>query len=251
MHKRFVDFSSTEFRRELYLHDASFKSTTFFRNSIFLQPPQLFGTNLHEDTDFSGINWRKAESCYAISQWSKIVPCLSKDSTGSDEVDASSAIQAWDRLALMMSKLEKLPERHEFYRLRMRAQRKIDRWGVLCSANWLFEVLCDYGWSIKRALCWWLLHFVAMGLVIFGHARAVNKASEAGLWDSLLVSFSNAHSFFGLTSEGGYLYEARQRLVASMGDVSILNTVGVIQTFIGPILLFLLLLTIRNRFRLR
>ena len=204
-----------------------------------------------EDTDFSGINWRKAESCYAVSWWSKIVPFLSKDSTGSDAVDASSAIQAWDRLALMMSRLEKLPERHEFYRLRMRAQRKRDWWGVQSLANWLFDVLCDYGWSIRRALCWWWLHFVAMGVVIYGHTDAVNKAGEERLWDSLLVSFSNAHSFFGLTSEGGYLYEARQRLVASIGDVSILNTVGVIQTFIGPILLFLLLLTVRNRFRLR
>ena len=248
---RIADFSSTEFRREVRFHDASFKSTTYFLKSIFLQPPKFFGTNLHEDTDFSGINWRIAESGYAISWWSKIKSRLSRDSIKSDVVDASSAIQAWDRLALIMSKLEKMPERHEFYRLRMRAQRKRDSWGILSFSNWLFDVLCDYGWSVKRALLWWILHIIGVALLIFSHAKAMGQTSGELFLDSLSVSFSNAHAFFGLASEGGYLYAARQRLEGSILDASMLSIAGTIQTVIGPILLFLLLLTLRNRFRLR
>ena len=246
-----TDFTSAEFKREIHFHDASFESTTYFRDCVFLQPPQFFGTDLHEDTDFSGIKWRKAESFYATSWWSKIASRFSQDDSEPDVVEASSAIQAWDRLALIMSKLEKLPERHEFYRLRMRAQRKHDRWQVLTLANWLFEMLCDYGWSIGRALASWIIHIVGMGIIIFGHTDSKDRESLEVLGDSLLVSFSNAHAFFGLTSEGAYLFEVRQRLVSGVHDESVLSTVGVIQTFIGPILLFLLLLTVRNRFRLR
>ena len=123
---RVTDFAAAEFKREIHFHDASFVSTTYFRDCIFLQPPQFFGTNLHEDTDFGGIRWRKAESCYSSSWWSKIASRFSRKDSELNLVDANSAIQAWDRLALIMSQLEKLPERHEFYRLRMRAQRKRD-----------------------------------------------------------------------------------------------------------------------------
>ena len=248
---RVTDFTSAKFNRKIHFHDSSFVSTTYFRDCVFLQPPQFFGTNLHEDTDFGGIIWRKSELCYSSSWGSKIASRFSRQESERDLVDASSAIQAWDRLALIMSQLEKLPERHEFYRLRMRAQRKRDGIGVLSFANWLFDVLCDYGWSVKKALFWWAAHFIAMGLLFFGYAKDLSDNPGQVFWDSLGVSFSNAHVFFGLTSEGGYLYGARQRLVASALDTSMLSIAGTIQTVIGPILLFLLLLTLRNRFRLR
>ena len=248
--ERISDFSSVKFGREATFNNTSFKSTTYFRRSLFSEPPKFFETNLHEDTDFGGVDWHKAESCYSASWWSKFASDCTKRNTGSDGVDANSAIQAWDRLALVMSKLEKLPERHTFYRLRMRAQRKRDRWGILSFANWLFDVSSDYGWSIRRALSWWSVHFIAMGLFLFLQAGPADEACGALFWDSLLVSFSNAHAFLGLASDGGHLYESRQCLAATVQDSSVLNAVGVIQTITGPILLFLLLLTLRNRFRL-
>ncbi len=248
---RMTDFSCAKFRQQARFHNALFNATTFFRKSEFLQPPEFFGTDLHENTDFGGIKWRKTESCYSSSWWSKIASRFSRENSGSNLVDASSAIQAWDRLALIMSQSEKLPERHEFYRLRMRAQRMHDGIGVLSFANWLFDILCDYGWSVKKALSWWAVHFIGVGLLLFGHAKDLKNNPGQVFWDSLGVSFSNAHVFFGLTFEGGYLYGARQRLVESFLDSSMLSIAGTVQTVIGPILLFLLLLTLRNRFRLR
>ena len=100
--------------------------------------------------DFSGINWRKT-ACAAVEL---TVPFEKQHWIGCSR---ASTLFPWDRLALMMSRLEKLPERHEFYRLRMRVQRKRDRWGVQSLTNWLFDVLCDYGWSVRRALCCWCL----------------------------------------------------------------------------------------------
>ena len=248
---RVADFSFSEFKQESNFSDASFESTTYFRSTNFFEPPKFFEADLHEDTDFSGIDWHRSEGSYTASFWSRIACNWNNGRMDSDIVSASSAMQAWDRLALVMSKLEKSPERHNFYRLRMRAQRKRDGWGLVSLVNWLFEVLADYGWSVRRALISWLLHFVGMGLFLFTQAWSSSEEWRGILSDSLLVSFANAHAFLGLAGNGGYLYEARIRLATKIHDVSVLNAVGVLETVIGPILLFLLLLTLRNRFRLR
>ena len=246
-----ADFSSAEFMQEANFSDASFESTTYFRFGNFFEPPKFFEADLHEDTDFSGVDWHKTEGSYTASFWSRIVCNRKNGRMDSGAISASSAMQAWDRLALVMSKLEKLPERHNFYRLRMRAQRRRDGWGLASLANWIFDVLSDYGWSIRRALISWLLHFVGMGLFLFTQAWSSSEEWRGILLDSLLVSFANAHAFLGLAANGGYLYGARLRLAAKVHDISVLNAVGVLETVIGPILLFLLLLTLRNRFRLR
>ncbi|MDE0391477.1 MAG: pentapeptide repeat-containing protein [Rhodospirillales bacterium] len=248
---RVADFSCAKFKRDVRFHNATFNATTHFRYSEFLQPPEFFETDLHEDTDFGGVKWRKAESCYSRSWWAQIASVFSRGESTLDLINASSAIQAWDRLALIMSQSEKLPERHEFYRLRMRAQRRRDGVGILSLANWLFDILCDYGWSVKKALFWWATHFIGMSILYFSHVKYLKNNPGQMFWDCLGVSFSNAHVFFGLTSEGGHLYGARERLEASTLDASMLSIAGATQTVIGPILLFLLLLTLRNRFRLR
>ena len=43
-----------------------------------------------------------------------------------DDVSFSGAVPAWDRLALIMSQRERLPERHQFFKLKMRALRQRD-----------------------------------------------------------------------------------------------------------------------------
>ena len=72
------------------------------------------------------------------------------------------------------------------------------------------------------------------------------------LWDSLLVSFSNSIAFLGLGSEGGFLYDSFRDLKMDTDQMEwVFPTVGTIQAVLGPILLFLVLLTLRNRFRLK
>ena len=245
------EFSSARFENEADFNDATFKATTNFRESVFKRPPKFFETNLHEDTDFSGINWRKAEASYAVPWWSAFGGRHARDGNRTAVVDAREAIQAWDRLALIMSKLEKLPERHDFYRLRMRAQRSRDGWSILSVANWLFDVSLDYGWSLRRTVVCWSGHVIFVGLLLYAFVRSHVDACGSVFWDSLLVSFSNAHAFLGLASKGGYLEGSRDCLATAVVCDTVMHTVGVIQAIIGPVLLFLLLLTLRNRFRLR
>ncbi len=209
---------------------AEFMAATDFRGAVFGGVPAFFDTTLHEDTDFGRIDWEKAET---------------------KNISADYAIRAWERLELIMSKLEKPFDRHQFFRLKMRARRRADG-RFLKVVNWLFETVADYGWSVGRAFSWWLGHWLVASLILltntcFGATTVVWwKLSLA----ALATGFSNAHTFLFLTANGGYLEKGRK--VVEDNDAWGLLTVGVgaAEAVLGPVFLFLLLLTLRNRFRL-
>lgn len=216
--ERRVDFSNAEF-----------KTTTDFRRTSFGGAPAFFNATLHEDTDFSRIDWKKAET---------------------NNISADYAIRAWERLELMMSKLEKPLERHQFFRLKMRARRRVDNW-FLRVLNRLFEVTADYGWSVWRACMFWFLHWFGSSIVLY--LNAGTKAIKADCWDlakaALGTGFANAHAFLGLATGEGYLAGCRE-VMEKNNTFGFLAAIGTIEAFFGPIFLFLLLLTLRNRFRL-
>ena len=217
--ERLVDFSGAEFR-----------ATTDFRRAIFGGAPAFFNTTLHEDTDFSHIDWAKAE-------------------TGRHWVDYT--IRAWERLELIMSKLEKPLDRHRFFRLKMRARRQVDS-RFLRAVNWLFETVADYGWGVGRAFSWWLGHWLIASLLLL--ANTCFGATTVAWWKLSLAAlgtgFANAHAFLFLTANNGYLAASRKLLEDNDAWGVLTVGVGTVEAVLGPIFLFLLLLTLRNRFRL-
>ena len=123
-------------------------------------------------------------------------------------------MRCWDRLALIMSQREKFPERHEFFRLKMRALRQRDGPGLLSFLNWLFEETSDYGWGIKRALLCWAGQFVLWGVVLAVLALRCAWNSTTGLprvlstlLDGLALSFASSHAFLRLASGDGWLHD--------------------------------------------
>ena len=241
-------FDKTKFRGHITFNNARFQGTTSFRNAVFDKPPEFFETELHEDVDFSRADWSGAERSYDRSRRQPDPPDIV-------EQDAGDAVRAWDRLALIMSQREKLPERHEFFRLRMRAQRQRDGRCLLSLVNWLFDVSSDHGWGVGRAFAWWIGHMVVGALILATAALTARPWSEPDhcliVWNSLLVSFANSLAFLRLGSEGGYLNGPREALMETAAQADwVFSTVGTIQAVFGPILLFLVLLTLRNRFRL-
>ena len=216
-------------QRRANFNDTQFKATTNFRGAVFGGAPAFFNAKLHEDTDFSRIDWKKAET---------------------ENISADYAIRAWERLELIMSKLEKPLERHQFFRLKMRARRRIDNW-FLRVLNRIFEVTADYGWSVWRAFMFWFLHWFGSSIVLYLNAGSV--AIKADYWKlakaALGTGFANAHAFLGLASGEGYLAGCR-KVLEENNTFGFLTAIGTIEAFFGPIFLFLLLLTLRNRFRL-
>lgn len=210
--------------------DAQFMASTDFRRAVFGGAPAFFNAKLHEDTDFARVNWQIAET---------------------ENIPIDYAIRAWERLELMMSKLDKPLDRHQFFRLKMRARRRVDG-RLLRVTNWLFETLADYGWGIGRAFLWWLVHWTASGFVLF--ANTWTGDMNVDRWKlcvaALGTAFGNAHAFLGLTAAGGYLERGR-RMIEDNDVSGVLTTaVGTTEAVFGPVFVFLLLLTLRNRFRL-
>ena len=209
--------------------NARFEAPTVFRRASFAGPPAFFEAKLHEDTDFEDVQWHNfAER----------------------RVDVDYAVRAWERLELMMNQLEKPLDRHLFFRLKMRAQRRRSG-SFLRLLSWAFDKTSDYGWDVRRACVSWAAHWVAAGAVL-----SINALGAGGCgpqWQIILaalgVSFSNAHAFLFLTSDGGYLF-AGLKLIQANDAWGIVAVVGIVQAILGPAFLFLMLLTIRNRFRL-
>ena len=213
--RRWVDFSGSKFQ-----------SQTSFTDAIFAGPPGFFETQLHKDTDFHDVTWRDPAEPYT-----------------------SYNIRAWEQLELIMSELEKPRDRHRFFRKRMRALRHQPGNRLLTTLNWLFEKIADYGWGAKQAALSWLIHWLGGGLVLLLASAPFTDSPARLVLPAIATSFSNAHAFLGLTSENGYLEAYRDVTEASL-DQWVMQLVGTGQAVLGPILLFLLLLTLRNRFRL-
>lgn len=216
--------------RRVDFTDAEFRASTSFRRAAFGGVPAFFNTTLHEDTDFSSVDWKKAET---------------------DNIPVNYAIRAWERLELIMSKLEKPLDRHLFFRFKMRTKRRTDG-PLLRILNWLFDKIADYGWGVGRTFAWWFGHWAVSGLVLFANTGSATTTVE--WWRLLLAAlgtgFANAHAFLRLAAEGGYLAPC-QKLLEENDKWELLTTViGTAEAVLGPIFLFLVLLTLRNRFRL-
>ncbi|MXW65437.1 MAG: pentapeptide repeat-containing protein [Gemmatimonadales bacterium] len=208
---------------------ATFERPTEFQKATFVGPPAFFATDLHEDTNFSSVEWGEGTT---------------------DRGRLRYAIRAWERLELLMSDLEKPLDRHRFFRLKMRARRKEES-ALIRTLNWLFETIADYGWGVRRAVYAWAVLWLGGGVLFSGSVAA---SGDNGNWRDWLIaglatSFSNAHAFLGLADEGGYLAEFRT-VVENNDGWGVVNSIGVLQVVLGPIFLFFVLLTMRNRFRL-
>ena len=256
-HARFRDragFQGAIFDQRVIFNNATFEAETSFRQTLFRTPPRFFEAVLHEDTDFGGVDWQPAEAPYSRPWWKNLLVSRPRKQHEDAAKNADDAARAWDRLALIMNRFEKPQERHTFYRLRMRAQRQPGKTDLLSMMNRLFDVTSDYGWGLGRTLAWWAGHVVFFGIVLAAFAAGDSASPGSGCgpaWgEGLLVSFANAHAILGLAFPHGYLGGVRDCLGPLVRPEWIMPTVGTVQAVIGPVLLFLLLLTVRNRFRL-
>ncbi len=114
---------------------------------------------------------------------------------------------------------------------------------------WLYEKITDYGYSIGRAFSWWLGHiFIGVIVIAIISWYACIKLEDIAFC-SVSVSVANANPFVFIIIEDGSLMDCYEKL--NKHSPMIFGVVRGIQTFIGVTLLFLLLTTLRIRFRLK
>ena len=227
-------FRDTEFRDIVNFNQVDIQGSCVFLHARFNgSVPAFFGATLPEYTLWHGAKW----------------PGVPK---GANE--ALYQAQGYQRLARMMNSLEKFDEQRMFVRQEMRARRWVDG-RFPGSMNLAYSLICDYGYGLPRAARWWLAHMLSGGvaLCISKSIASMDQAptwhaireSFAGFGSAMLLSFGNAHGFLDLNRK---FFETTRK---AWEDVPGFEGIGAAQTVVGVIILFLLLLTIRNRFRMR
>jgi len=249
-------FQSATFSGFADFSDAGFKSRTSFapgprigsspkRPPVrFARPPTFYGATLHEDTDWTDVIWPD--------------PPTTRD-------EAIQFRRAYERLKLVMDDQKKFADEHFFLRKELEC-REIEDEGceipfgprgfrlksVGTYASIAFRRLSNYGESVSRplsalGLAWavgWALIFIGEWADYWlGTWPETETPEYLGFWQSAALSFSNLFAFLGL---GWHIMKDE---LGSLTGVS--ELVAGIQMLVGPILLFLLALGLRNRFRIK
>ena len=131
----------------------------------------------------------------------------------------------------------------------MRARRvKEGHWSLYSLSNRFYQLFAGYGYSLLNTTAFWVGHMgIGLLFLLLPHLITMRDQFSAGFFGKSLgaaftKSFINAHPFLlDLKAEGW----ADRVLCTQCGG----EAVEVLQTVFGPIFLFFLLLTLRNRFR--
>ncbi len=229
-------FSSAKFSSLAFFSSAMFDARTKFDDVRFLTAvPEFFAADIYEDTTFTlpenyRDNWPPMTGAVIIS--------------GSDEpqevMSAKEQKRAYNRLRLFMNKNLQVEEEQFFHRQEMRCKKITDHWSHR-PVYWLFEIFSDYGNSVGRPMAG-LFALWVVGIMARLEWSAGNIWADAGSTTySMGWSFANLFPFFGFRR----LYFSGENLTTWQ------SFIGGAETVAGFILLFLLGLGLRNRFRLR
>lgn len=230
-----VSFSGTEFEDRGDFRQTRFKGRTNFERAEFKAlVPEFFGATLNEHTE-----WHE-------SKWPGIP-------TGTDQ--RRDQIQRYQCLIRSMNDLGKLSDQHFFFKKELQIQRLVEPWSSATAMNWCYQRICDYGYGLTRIILIWILHILLGGAILYGSRvldrmegtnllQAIRATKVEDAW-ALVISFGNAHGFLDLN---GKFFNTQ---IAAWEKVPWFDCVGALQTILGVIILFFLLLTIRNRFRMR
>lgn len=250
-------FTNTAFHDDVYFNSAKFEGETYFNNAILAQNADFQKAEFTNPTHFQEAEFRTAVPAffearlYEYTDWHN----TRWPSVPNDADQARRQVQYYQRLALLMKQLDKPDDRHFFFRKELQARRRAESWKISAIMNWLYEVACGYSSDLTRIVLFWFGHIVVGGALLWtakvlDSLRDGFSASEAHeliseLPQALAISLSNAHGLLGLSRS------FMKDTVELWSDVPLFNVLGSVQTVLGVILLFFLLLTIRNRFRMR
>jgi Pentapeptide repeats (9 copies) len=232
---------SANFEAATFVHDVSFGSATFSGEAHFVDAkcaaartsfagahfktrvPDFRGATMHEATEWHGVSWPK--------------PPRDKDA-------AQTQIYAYERLKQEMERLKKHEDEQQFFRRELRARRGLV---PILSSNWLlnaiYQASSDYGNSFTRPLLW-LLGVFAAGIAIF---TQVPLCAGRSMPLKLATRFSFANIFIFLNDKRELM--AMPDMAACLSNTT--AAVSAAQSVSGVVLLFLLVLALRNRFRMR
>ncbi len=156
---------------------------------------------------------------------------------------------SYENTAILLAGQNKYHDQHFFFREEMRCRRELEGDTLIRWAFGLYEGLTDYGYGIERAFKAWAWHIVFGIIAIATTASCAGVGLQENLFCSISTSIANANPFVFVIIKDGSLMECYKEL--NMRSPMMFGAIRGFQTFIGVTLLFLLLTTLRIRFRLK
>jgi hypothetical protein len=222
-----ANFMITKFSHSVNFECVLFSDWSLFENSVFdgpttfeaaifaFAPPFFFGAKLHEGTVWRRVGWPRPRKADQAGQF----------------------VDAYERLKLEMDRLKKHENELEFFALELQSRRILDGFfhGTLIT---IYGVLSNFGRSYVRPL---------IGITIVIAAGAVGLLPHFGCSrypQALGLSLANTFAVFGFRKDF-----IDPEVIKSLSRA--LTIVSALQTVAGTVLLFLVGLALRNRFRIR
>ncbi len=256
--EKIANFTNTTFEGHANFKSSKLKGRTSFQRAEFkLHAPRFYGAEFNNEMTFFGIIPPKF--IYAPDE---IFDAEDTDETKEEKrIIYDQRIQenqnSYENTAILLEEKKKYHDQHLFFRAEMRCRQRIERKRLIRWAFWVYERLANYGYGVDRAIKAWVCHIMlGVGVIMLMVLLSLLWEDWKGSWDfgkSLLcafpVSFSNANplAFIGFGDRGlTYCYDELKNLTPF--GFGMIRTVQII---VGIPLLFLLLVTLRVRFRIK
>jgi len=251
----YATFADAIFRAKAHFNKGAFSGNAKFSCAEFLGKPDFTACEFKSYTWFAGTkflshapDFRDAKLREAMEWHDARWPGLPKDKEA-----AQQQVYAFERLKAEMERLKKHEDEQFFFAKELRARRASlwfkwrDRnrelgkransaFGWLM--NWAYATFSGYGLSIGRPLFWLITLFVSAD--IFATTASLDNGPMT-LRQAAEFSFTNLFPF--LPNKAG------DDIIKHLAIWT--KYIGDLQSFLGVILLFLLGLALRNRFRMK
>ena len=223
MFSGFANLESAKFSSNINFINAEFTAKTIFTDAHFnSQVPDFRGAKLHEATEWHGVRWPSAPP---------------------NKTSAQKQVYAYERLKQEMERLKKHEDEQFFFCKELRVRRElVPFWTAAWLFNTLYAVLSDYGQSTSKPLLGLGVLFFLVGAVfvwapeITGTSMTIPQAAS--------LSFASIFAIFPMPK--GIMAPDVFSTLSSLAKIIL-----VVAAFFGTLLLFLLGVALRNRFRMR
>ena len=226
---RLADFSNSKIEGHITFADAKFTKFT----------PQFYNATISPDIILeTDINFWPQLNIYA-------------DNISQEELNEILRVNknAYENLAYHMKKPARYHDEHFFFRQEMRCRRGLEKNILICLAFGLYEWFADYGYGIGQVFTAWFVHIILGAIAIFIIASGTGLGFEPAFFCSISTSFANANPFVFIGFKEGGLTDC-YKVLHYLLPIEF-GTIRGVQTFFGIPLLFMLLATLRIRFRLK
>ncbi len=276
--KKIANFRNATFWGYANFKGAELKGRAFFQKAKFKwHAPRFYGATFNNEMTWAGIElpkfaeakvdrYKKVDDEFKLDTCDECTDCP-KCAERAECIKRAECIRckalieenrtrrieenqnSYENTAILLAGTKKYHDQHFFFREEMRCRRELEGDNLIRWAFGLYEGLTDYGYGIERAFKAWAWHIVFGIIAIATTASCAGVGLQENLFCSISTSVANANPFVFAIITDGSLMDCYDEL--NMRSPMMFGAIRGIQTFIGVTLLFLLLTTLRVRFRLK